>query len=125
MYILVCSDYVQELERQFAKLREEFPHLLKGRGIDKGRPNVPDWRLAITRQGNTGEITGSVVSTSIECMNITSYSKVSYDSRYSRNPLYSSADHLQLAGNSNYGNKCRPIIYYLARCRHIIQINPN
>ena len=59
---------------------------------------MPDWRLDITRQG-------SVVSTSIECMNIISYSKVSYDSRYSRNPLYSYADHFSRIAHTTHDGR--------------------
>ena len=38
MYILVCSDYVQELERQVAKLREEFPTYSKAKELTNDAP---------------------------------------------------------------------------------------
>ena len=120
MYILVCSGYVQELERQVAKLLEEFPTYSKAVELTKDAPTCLTGDLPSLDKETLVHNRHTVVSTSIECMNITSYSKVSYDSRYSQNPLYSSADHLQLVGNSNYGNRCRPIIYYFARFRHII-----
>ena len=38
-------------------------------------------------------------------MNIISYSKVSYDSRYSRNPLYSSADHFSRIAHTTHDGR--------------------